>query len=313
MSRAEPRISVVMPLYNKGRYVEEAVRSVLRSTFPPLELIVVDDGSTDEGPQRVTAIADSRLRLLRQENAGVSSARNRGIRAARGDYVAFLDADDCWEPAYLAAIATLIRELPGCGLYATHYYRFTADGQRRVDRLWGVDRSRAAQRVTRFFEVWSHMSFFCTCSAVVPAEVLRASRIAFPEGEGLGEDLDVWFRIAERWDIAYCPEPLVGYRLDLPGSLSKSPAPREMGCMRRLALRCRAPDFPERHRSGARRLLAVDRILSASRLVAQGERSGAIERLAHPQCLRVPRFWLRTMLAACMPGVLGERFLVLSD
>ena len=98
MNPATPRISVVIPLYNKQAYVERAVASVLQSGYPAHEVIVVDDGSTDEGPRRVSAMGDPRVRVIKQPNAGVSAARNRGISAATGDYVAFLDADDYWTP-----------------------------------------------------------------------------------------------------------------------------------------------------------------------------------------------------------------------
>src|SRR6266480_114793 len=95
--------------------------SVLQSGYPVHEVIVVDDGSTDDGPQRVSAMGDPRVRVIKQPNAGVSAARNRGISEATGDYVAFLDADDYWTPEYLPAITDLIARFPQCGLYATHF------------------------------------------------------------------------------------------------------------------------------------------------------------------------------------------------
>ena len=89
-----PSISVVVPLYNKADYVEEAITSAL-AAHGVREVIVVDDESTDDGPERVARMSDPRIRLIRQKNQGVSAARNRGIHEARGDFIAFLDADDC--------------------------------------------------------------------------------------------------------------------------------------------------------------------------------------------------------------------------
>lgn len=102
-TEATPRVSVVMTLYNKGPWVEEAVRSILDQTFGDLELLVVDDASTDDGPATVARIDDPRIRFLAAEaNAGRPAAANRGVAAARGEYIAFLDADDVMYPERLA-------------------------------------------------------------------------------------------------------------------------------------------------------------------------------------------------------------------
>ena len=299
-----PRISVVIPLYNKQDYVEQAVRSVLQSSYPPHEVIVVDDGSTDDGPQRVRAIGDARVRLVSQPNRGVSAARNRGIGEARGEYIAFLDADDCWTPRYLAAIADLIARFPGCGMYVTRFYYFR-DGSRHVPRLRGVE--SASQRVERFFELWSRGVLFVTSSVVIPRRLLDTTR--FPEGEQHGEDQDVWYRLAERWPLGYLPEALVGYRVGVQASLAESFAGDAVPSVQRLAARYRARVIPEHHRKGVSLLLSSTRLVIARHLLAKGERRRAMRLLYDPGCLRFPRFWLRLFLATHMPGPLGRPFL----
>ncbi len=300
-------ISVVIPLYNKAAYVEQAVRSALRSAAPADEVIVIDDGSTDDGPSRVAAIADPRVRLLAQPNRGVSAARNRGIDEARGDCIAFLDADDCWAEEYLPAIRRLIARFPDCGMYATHYYHFRDDGWREVPRLRGLE--PGAQRIDRFFELWSSGGLFCTCSVVIPRRVLEAQGARFPQGEQHGEDQDLWFQIGERWPLAYLAEPLVGYRVGVTGSLVDSFSGDALPCLQRLGARYRARAIAERHRAGVARVLSVARLSLARNLLLKGERRRAIALLYHPRCLRCPRYWLRLFVAAHAPAFLGRHLI----
>ena len=117
-----PRFSVIMPVYNKAPYVVKAVESVLSQTCGDWELIVVDDGSKDGSSDLVKPYRDPRIRLHRQENAGVSVARNTGAAMAGGEYLCFLDADDWWEPAFLAEMSGLIDRHPDGGIYGTSYW-----------------------------------------------------------------------------------------------------------------------------------------------------------------------------------------------
>jgi glycosyltransferase involved in cell wall biosynthesis len=105
-----PTVSVVIPLYNKGKYIERALSSVLAQTHLPIEIIVVDDGSTDLGPERVIAFNNPIITLVKQDNRGPGAARNRGLAIAKGKYVAFLDADDEWLPSFLKAGLSLLED-----------------------------------------------------------------------------------------------------------------------------------------------------------------------------------------------------------
>jgi len=305
LNAGHPRISVVIPLYNKQAYVEQAVASVLQSAYPAHEVIVVDDGSTDDGPRRVSAMGDPRVRLIRQPNAGVSAARNRGISEASGDHIAFLDADDYWTPEHLGAIADLIARFPQCGLYATHFHYFRDDGFRRVTPIWGIKAHSGPMQIERFFEMWSHGIFFCTSTVVIPTRILRDG-IRFPEGEQHGEDQDVWFRVAERWPIGYLGEALVGYRTGTTGSLANSFSGDFLPSHQRLARRYRANAIAPHHRKGVLRTLSVGRLVVARHLLLKGQRHRAVRLLYDPLCLRAPRFWLRLFLAAHMPAFLGR-------
>ena len=114
-------ISVVIPLYNKERQIAHTLRSVFAQTFQDFEVVIVDDGSTDGSVAEVEKFTDSRIRLIRQVNAGVAAARNRGIEEAQGELIAFLDADDEWKPEYLATQYHLYQKYPECSVYACNY------------------------------------------------------------------------------------------------------------------------------------------------------------------------------------------------
>ena len=118
------KISVVIPLYNKARYVVRAVNSVLSQSYNDFELIIVNDGSTDGGERLISDIKDPRLHLVNQSNAGVSAARNRGINEAAADHIAFLDADDEWKKGFLESMLNLHSKHPNAGLFASAYEIF---------------------------------------------------------------------------------------------------------------------------------------------------------------------------------------------
>lgn len=141
MAAVQPaQISVIMPLYNKAPFVEKAIRSALDNGPGVIEVIVVDDGSSDNGVEIVEAIQDPRIRLVRKANGGVSTARNVGLDLARGDWLAFLDSDDYWLPGYIDAVQTMIARFPQCGMVTTRYQFEDDDGKRTsVGIEWPFD------------------------------------------------------------------------------------------------------------------------------------------------------------------------------
>jgi hypothetical protein len=120
---ASSKVSVVIPLYNKSKYVLRALHSVLAQTHPPFEILVVDDGSTDDGPEKVLAVADPRITLVRQANSGPGAARNAGLARAQGRYIAFLDADDEWFPHFLE---TAMQHMEKNTVVAAGYIRYSS-------------------------------------------------------------------------------------------------------------------------------------------------------------------------------------------
>lgn len=299
----QPRIDVVMPLYNKRDYVEAAIRSVLAQRGLH-ELIVVDDGSSDDGADRVEALASAHpaIRLLRQPNAGVSVARNRGVQASTAEYVAFLDADDLYLPGFLETVATLAARYPDAALLGTAYRRFSGDADAALAQGETGPRDAAGQLVPAFFEAWSRGSFFCTSSVCARRQALVDLGTLFPEGERLGEDQDVWFRLAERHPVAWSARQLALYRLDVAGSLTASNALQGvLPCYVRLAERVSRPDYPAHHLRGARRVLAVNYLTAAQSLLRQGRRRDAAALTFTRTAMRHPSYWLRTAACCLLP------------
>lgn len=197
-------VSVVVPAYNCESFVAEAIDSVLAQTRPPLEVIVVDDGSTD-GTLKVLGGFGNRIRVFSHQNRGPSATRNRGVSEASGEWVAFLDADDTWLPTKLERQFEVAAD-PAMALVYTDRLNVGARGalpevQGRVQHLYSGD-------VFVDLLLGNHISL---SSVVIRTDVFRSLN-GFPEHIRAGEDWDLWIRVAERSSIGVCPEPLVRYR-----------------------------------------------------------------------------------------------------
>ena len=214
----KPRFSVIMPLYNKAPYVRKAVESVVGQTCRDWELIVVDDGSTDGGGDIVASIGDPRIRLVRQENAGVSAARNRGVAlsgeaAFRSPYICFLDADDWWEPNFLEEMAVLIERHPDAGIYGTGYW-IVKNGRKRLAPI-GVDDGFTEGEINycRVYARTLCMPLW-TGAVCLPRHIFDEQG-GFPTGIKLGEDFLLWVRVALAHSVVLLNKPLSNYNQDV--------------------------------------------------------------------------------------------------
>ena len=194
-------ISVVIPLYNKARDVGRAVQSVLVQTHQAFEVIVVDDGSEDDGAAVVNSFSDVRVRLVRQPHSGVSAARNRGAKEAVWELVAFLDADDAYTPHFLATIDAPACAYPQCGAYATAYQMREEDGRIVVPEVLGIPAAPWEGIIPDYLGSLLGPQPVCSSAIAVPKRVLQ--QIAgFPLGVTLGEDLVTWLAL-----LCYTPLP----------------------------------------------------------------------------------------------------------
>lgn len=203
---AEPKVSVIIPTYNFGRFVAAAVESALNQTFTDLEVIVVDDGSTDDTREVLRPFGE-RISYLYQENQGVCAARNRGIREARGEFVAFLDSDDEWLPHKLARQVPVLEAAREVGLVHSNALIVDEEGETRV-AFEGVDEEVLSRGLAR------HL-LFGNC-VICPTVVVRRrclERVGPFDASLPGcEDWDMWHRIARVSEVAYIGEPLAKYR-----------------------------------------------------------------------------------------------------
>lgn len=236
-------ISVVIPLYNKEKQIAHTLRSVLNQILQNFEVVIVDDGSTDGSVAEVEKFEDSRIRLIHQQNAGVSAARNRGIEEAKGELIAFLDADDEWKSEYLATQYHLYQKYPDCSVFACNYEFRNSDGVVTSTIIRKISFAGEDGILPNYFEVacCSHPPLW-TSAVMVKKQAIQAIG-GFPVGIKSGEDLLTWARLAVGGTIAYSKLPLAIF--DVEGySVSEKPKriPAEKDIvgleLRNLLIRC---------------------------------------------------------------------------
>jgi len=207
-------VSIVLPVFNRSQWVCEAVDSVLAQTMRDFELIVVDDGSTDKTPDALGRYGD-RIRLLRQQNRGVSAARNRGVRSAGGRWIAFLDSDDLWRAEKLAKQTAFLAGRPAARICQTEEV-WIRNGAR-------VNPGRRHRKPSGDIFTASLALCLVSPSAVMMEKSLFMETGGFDESLPAAEDYDLWLRISLRHPVYLIDEPLVVKRGGHADQLSKTP------------------------------------------------------------------------------------------
>jgi len=197
-----PQVSVIIPTYNREQLVTEAIKSVMCQNFQDLEIIIVDDGSTDRTREIIGQFNEPRIRYYYKANSGVSSARNKGMDLARGEFIAFLDSDDIWEANYLDTIITDLHSRTEYGAAYGRTAKRKMDGS--IDRSWRKEFCESGWITAGFFM----KGFFPLSSLMIRSQILnRTTR--FDEALTISEDLDFVLRLSLRTKFLYVPDAMV--------------------------------------------------------------------------------------------------------
>lgn len=229
-----PRFSVVMPLYNKAAHVRAAIESVFSQTFPAHEILVIDNCSTDGGREIVAAHGDERIKLLDLSTPGPGgyAGRNIGIRAARGDWIAFLDADDLWTPDHLAVLAEGIRADSEVRSAATRFdHKF--DDRSQLQKIAPQLEQARSLDLAEFLVAWLAVR---ECPMWTGAIAIRRDTLfeagLFPEGRAVrGGDKDLWLRVLAKGRLRYDPRVTAVFHRDSDNKVSKSTTTLDVPCL----------------------------------------------------------------------------------
>jgi glycosyltransferase involved in cell wall biosynthesis len=215
MIKGLPLVSIIMPVYNSSAYVKDALRSALEQDYENKEVIVVDDGSTDSTPAILKSF-EGKITILNQANAGPGAARNHGLRHARGTYVAFLDADDCWLPGKLRLQVEYLEQHPELGAVYSGWVRWypNAEGNFSYPSMSSLARSPS---IVPEDSGWIYTRLLFECRLLTSTVVLRSSVIEevglFDEGLLRGQDYDYWLRLSRISQIHKLDHELALYRI----------------------------------------------------------------------------------------------------
>lgn len=213
-----PFFSVCIPLYNKGNFISRTLDSVIGQNFKDFEVVICDDGSTDESVKKVQQFDDDRIKLIQQENQGAAIARNQAIQASTGEYIAFLDADDLWYEHHLNDIHQLIIDHPQARLFSTNYKIQLPNGRKRLPFF--AEKLRTGIVNDYFLASLSDPVMTCFNSAVHHSVFKEIGY--FDKAYRTGQDVDLAIKANLTFRLAYQEEPSVIYHQETENNLAKS-------------------------------------------------------------------------------------------
>ncbi|MEL0652612.1 glycosyltransferase family 2 protein [Algibacter sp. TI.3.09] len=217
-----PFFSVIIPLYNKEDFIADTIKSVLNQTFTDFEIIVVNDGSTDDSKAQaqITLKNFKNATLLNQENQGLSASRNRGISSAKGEIVTLIDADDLWNTSFLECIHELYSAYPKASFYGTDYLEKYSDTNiQETKKNIDYKLKNTNILINDFFITNTFQHIVCQSSIAFKKEI--SNHILFDETITLGEDIDFYLKCFINYDLVYSYTPLAIINCNIPNQITK--------------------------------------------------------------------------------------------
>ncbi len=211
-----PFFSVIIPVYNKEKFIENTIKSVLQQSFVDFELILVNDGSTDESVTKIENFSDNRITFYTKENGGASCARNFGLEKAKGNYITFLDADDYWYPDFLQEMASSIEEFPNHKIFSA---AIEVENEKVVFPSQYSIKKSSEREIVNYFIASMKTTIICTSCAVFDKSVFEKVGHFDTEIKS-GQDTDMWIRLGLHFPIVFTWKILARYVYD-PNSLSR--------------------------------------------------------------------------------------------
>jgi len=308
----KPVVTVVIPLYNKEKTILRTLNSVLNQSEQNFKLIVVNDGSTDNSASIVESIdLDERLILINQKNTGESSARNRGVKEADTELVAFLDADDEWKPEFLEAILELASRYPDADVYGASYFVQNENGETSLSGCYSFFGDGWSGVISNYFDLIQTAFPFNASSVAVRKKALENIG-GFPEGVRYGGDVDVWFRLFLTSKFAFINKPLAVYHLDAENRacVLYQDTLDEYYPVKNLNQLLKAGALPENIRQSVVEYIAQSQLLRAENNIRQGNNMNA-RRLIF-SCRGTRKYnkrWYFLLFCAYVPPIIIMRML----
>jgi len=215
-------VSIVIPLYNKGFIINKTINSVLKQTYTNFEIIIINDGSTDNSNNVVSRFTDNRIKIYNQENKGASVARNCGIEKSSGELIAFLDADDYWHTNHLEELVKLYQDYPDCGMYCSRY-SIKISNFKTISTSYKPSINNSFRGVIPdYFEGSLRFRIGLTSALAIPKYLLKDNYL-FNPNISTCQDLELFTKIAIAYKTALTNKVTVEYNFSIDGQLSKVP------------------------------------------------------------------------------------------